>query len=201
MSYQFQRGRGGGGRGGVSRGNYNNNYVKKHFEDLPNEAQVTSLNYMIECLKNLITPKGRRFVNDGHISWANDPFTQFTLAKLNEKLRKQKLSTYDNNGFITNEIYHYPGKIHTTHTFFKTMSEFGLLDLIRCSDDEYVLIKPHDNAFDIIESKIARCTRQSGGAAGAAGGAGGAGGAAGGGAAGSAKTADLISSDEDDDDA
>lgn len=181
MAYKFQGGRGRGG-GFSSRGpSHFNTYSKKTFDDLPNEEKVKTMNYMIECLKSLITLKGRKFVNDGNISWANDPFTQFSLSKLNEKLRKQGKATYDNNGFITNKIYSYPGRFHSTHTFFKTMNEWGLLDLVRSADDEHVLIKPQDNAFDLIQAKIDSCN-SSGTDSSSKGG------------------ATMISSDEDDDD-
>ena len=159
MAYNFQGGR---GRGGYSRGHhfkntyYKNTYPK--FEDLSNEQQVKTLNYMSECLKFLITPKGRKFVNDGNISWANDVFTQFSLAKTNEKLKSQGKATYDNNAFITNEIYYLPDRIHTVSTFFKSMTEFGLLNIIRSKDDEFVTIKPYDNSFDLLQSKINKCT-------------------------------------------
>ena len=183
MAYRYQGGRGRGG-GYSSRGHSQfNSYSKKTFDDLPNDEKEKTISYMISCLKDLITLKGRKFVNDGNISWANDPFTQFSLSKLNEKLRKQGKPTYDNNGFITNKIYNYPGRFHSTHTFFKTMNEWGLLDLVRSSNDEHVLIKPHDNAFDLLQEKLESCKTTSSSVTES-----------------SSKGHTMISSDEDDDD-
>lgn len=163
MSYnKFYSGR---GRGGYSRGghhthnhNQRNFFNKPKFEDLPNEEQIKTLNYITECLKTLITPKGIKFQNNGNISWANDPFTQMNISKKNESFRKKNQPAFDNNAFITNEIYYTPGKIHNIHTFFKFMCESGLLNLLHEKDnDRFIRVKAHDNAFDLIQNMINKC--------------------------------------------